>query len=70
MQITDIVKAETKLGLRKESNSISIKLHSSWYHSLCTSASRPKPPIKAYLSWGKSFYTLFFERYGENARTY
>jgi len=58
VQITDIVKVETKPELRKKSNSISIKLHSSWYHSLCTRASRPRPPIKAYLSWGKSFYVL------------
>jgi len=39
-----------------KSNSISIKLQGGWYYSLCTSASRPRPPIKAYFNWGKSFY--------------
>jgi hypothetical protein len=66
-QIMDIIKAEMKLEPGKGSNSISIKLHGSWYHSLCTSASRPRPPIKAYFNWGKSFYELFSGHRGKNA---
>ena len=63
------VKAERKLKLGEESNSISIELQGGWYHSLCTSASRPRPPIKAYFSWGKSFYELFGQRCGKKCQS-
>ena len=61
---------EMRPELGEESNSISTKLGSGWYHSLCMSASRPRPPIKAYLSWGKSFYGLFGQRYDKDTGVY
>jgi len=51
-------KAVVGLEFGKKDDGISIALHSWRYYSLCTSASRPRPPIKAYLSWGKSFMAM------------